>query len=86
MGKIIKNKRITPVRRINPRQENIVIFVDLFRFDINPDLLLIKSPSIKFTLREPPKEAHYGANKTCPYFFIITHFAIYVKWGNLIIC
>ena len=44
MGKIIKNTRIIPVSRMKPMQEAIVIFVDLFRFDMNPDLLLIKSP------------------------------------------
>lgn len=44
IGNIIKNTRIIPVSRINPMQEAIVTFVDLFRFDINPDFLLILSP------------------------------------------
>ena len=44
MGNSIKTTRIIPVRRINPMHEAIVIFVDLFRFDINLDFLLILSP------------------------------------------
>lgn len=48
MGNSIKTTRIIPVRRINPMHEAIVIFVDLFRFDINPDFLLILSPFFLF--------------------------------------
>ena len=33
--------RIIPVSRTNPIHDAIVILVDLFRFDMNPDLLLI---------------------------------------------
>lgn len=44
MGNKIKNARIIAVRRINPRQDTIVTLVDLLRFEIKPDLLLIKSP------------------------------------------
>jgi hypothetical protein len=41
MGNNINITRIIPVSRTNPIHDAIVILVDLFRFDMNPDLLLI---------------------------------------------
>jgi hypothetical protein len=69
MGNKIKITRIIPVSIINPIHEAIVTFVDLFRFDINPDFLLILSPfQTEFS-----------------YFLIIYHLDVSVKWKKVII-